>query len=96
MHALPIAAFRPSLELGHGVERRRKLREQALRVHAFEMRATRILRAEEAAHKIPVKMAFPLMFGLIPVVMIVTLTPAIFRIVEFVIPILGRTGIPGG
>jgi len=69
---------------------------QALRVHAFEMRATRILRAEEMAHKIPVKMAFPLMFGLIPVVMIVTLTPAVLKIVEFVIPILSKSSIPGG
>jgi len=69
---------------------------QALRVHAYEMRATRILRAEEAAHKIPVKMAFPLMFGLIPVVMIVTLTPAVLKIVEFVIPILSKSSLPGG
>ena len=69
---------------------------QALRVHAFEMRSTRILRAEEIAHKIPVKMAFPLMFGLIPVVMIVTVTPAVLKIVEFAVPALARTAVPGG
>jgi len=66
---------------------------QALRVHAFELRAKRILTAEEKAHKIPVKLAFPLMFGLIPVVFIVTLTPAIIKFVTFILPVLGR-GMP--
>lgn len=64
---------------------------QALRVHAAEMRATRILNAEEAAHKIPVKMAFPLMFGLIPVVMIVTVAPAMIKMVKFLFPILAQS-----
>ena len=66
---------------------------QALRVHAFELRAKRILVAEEKAHKIPVKLAFPLMFGLIPVVFIVTLTPAIIKFVTFIVPVLNR-GMP--
>ncbi|MGH6934444.1 MAG: type II secretion system F family protein [Dongiaceae bacterium] len=66
---------------------------QALRVHAFEMRAQRLLRAEEKAHKIPVKLAFPLMFGLIPVVFMVTLTPAIIKFVTFIGPILSK-GMP--
>jgi tight adherence protein C len=61
-----------------------------LRVHAFELRATRILAAEEKAHKIPVKLAFPLMFGLIPVVFIVTLTPAIIKFATFIVPVLNR------
>lgn len=63
---------------------------QALRVHAFEMRAKRLLRAEEKAHKIPVKLAFPLMFGLIPVIFMVTLTPAIIKFVTFIAPVLSR------
>jgi len=66
---------------------------QALRVHASEMRAKRILIAEEKAHKIPVKLAFPLVFGLIPVVLIVVLTPAVIKFVTFVLPALQR-GIP--
>lgn len=61
---------------------------QALRVHAFEMRAARILRAEELAHKVPVKLAFPLMLGFIPVVVLATVTPAALRMVTFIFPIL--------
>lgn len=67
---------------------------QALRVHAHEMRAKRILRAEEQAHKIPVKLAFPLMFGLIPVVLIITLAPGILRIIDVLLPLLSRGKIP--
>jgi tight adherence protein C len=63
---------------------------QALRVHAFELRAKRLLTAEEKAHKIPVKLAFPLMFGLIPVVLMVTLTPAVIKFVTFLLPILNK------
>jgi len=66
---------------------------QALRVHALEMRAKRLLTAEEKAHKIPVKLAFPLVLGLIPVVLIVTLTPAIIKFVTFILPVL-QQGIP--
>ncbi len=69
---------------------------QALRVHAFEMRATRILRAEEKAHKIPVKLAFPLMLGLIPCVLLVTLTPAVIKMIQFLLPALQRTSVFGG
>ena len=67
---------------------------QALRVHASEMRTTRILRAEERAHKIPVKLAFPLMFGLIPVVLIITLAPGILRIIDVLLPLLSRGKFP--
>jgi len=67
---------------------------QALRVHASEMRAMRILRAEERAHKIPVKLAFPLMFGLIPVVLIITLAPGIIRVFDVLLPLLSRGKIP--
>jgi tight adherence protein C len=69
---------------------------QALRVHAFELRAKRLLTAEEKAHKIPVKLAFPLMFGLIPVVFIVTLTPAVIKFVTFIMPVLNRGLVVGG
>lgn len=66
---------------------------QALRVHASEMRAKRLLTAEEKAHKMPVKLAFPLVFGLVPVVLIVTLMPAVIKFVTFILPILHR-GMP--
>ncbi len=70
---------------------------QALRVHSFEMRAKRLLRAEEKAHKIPVKLSFPLIFGLLPVLMAVVLAPAIIRAVQFLGPVLSRgMPVPGG
>ena len=70
---------------------------QALRVHSFEMRAKRLLRAEEKAHKIPVKLSFPLIFGLLPVLMAVVLAPAIIRAVQFLGPVLQRgMPAPGG
>jgi tight adherence protein C len=70
---------------------------QALRVHSFEMRTKRLLQAEEAAHKIPVKLAVPLVFGLLPCLMAVVLAPAIIKAVSFGFPVLshGLTG-PGG
>jgi len=69
---------------------------QALRVHASEMRTKRLLTAEEKAHKIPVKLAFPLVLGLLPVVLIVTLTPAAIKIMTFLLPILQNTPKFGG
>src|SRR3546814_7470199 len=63
---------------------------QSLKVHAFEMRAARLLRAEEKAHKIPTKLAFPLMLGLIPVIMMITLGPAIVTMVRDFVPLLNR------
>ena len=67
---------------------------KALRIHAFEMRSARILRAEERAHKIPVKLAFPLMFGLIPVVLIITLAPGILRVIGVLMPLMSKGKFP--
>lgn len=52
----------------------------ALRVHADEMRTKRVLRAEEKAHKLPVKLAIPLVLFILPALILVIMTPAIIRI----------------
>jgi tight adherence protein C len=52
---------------------------QALRVHADDMRIKRLLKAEEKAHMLPVKMTVPLILGILPPLVIVILAPAIIR-----------------
>ncbi|RZU66662.1 tight adherence protein C [Microterricola gilva] len=55
---------------------------EVLRVQAGEMRMRRRQRAEEQAMKVPVKVIFPLMFCILPVLFIVLLTPAVLSIVD--------------
>ena len=52
-----------------------------LRVQSSEMRLKRRQRAEEQAMKMTVKILFPLIFCLLPVLFIVIMTPAVVQIV---------------
>jgi tight adherence protein C len=61
---------------------------QTLRVQAEDMRARRMLRAEERAHMLPVKLSVVLVIFLLPSMVMVVMLPAIIRIVRVVIPAL--------
>jgi tight adherence protein C len=62
---------------------------QALRVHADSMRTARRLRAEELAAKLPVKLLLPLIFFIFPCMFVVTIGPAVIRIIRVLFPALG-------
>lgn len=67
---------------------------QALRVHADDMRAMRMLRAEEKAMKLPVKLSFPLVMFILPCLILVIMTPAIIGIVRTVMPAMTGDAAP--
>ncbi len=69
--------------LGTGIAR-------SLRVQAEEMRASRLLRAEEQAHTLPVKLTIPLVFCILPAMIAVVLLPSAIAIVRDILPNLGR------
>ena len=53
-----------------------------LRVQADQMRLKRSQRAEEAAQRVPIKILFPLIFGILPALLIVVVGPGIVAAVD--------------
>lgn len=74
MHAL-VAIVAQAERLGTSIA-------QTLRVHAETMRIKRRQRAEEAAAKTTVKLLFPLIFFLFPVIFVVIMGPAVINIMH--------------
>lgn len=64
--------FRQSEELGTSLV-------DALRVYSNEMRTQRILRAEEKANSLPVRMVLPLGLCVFPVVLMIIMLPVVIR-----------------
>jgi tight adherence protein C len=69
---------------------------EALRHHSEFIRTQRVLRAEERAAKLPLKMIFPLIFCIFPAIIIVVAGPGIIHVMEkFLGPGgLFKTGMP--
>lgn len=70
-----IASLVQADQLGVGIS-------QVLRAQANQMRLRRRQRAQELAHKAPIKMIFPMVFLIFPALYVVILGPAIPRIIE--------------
>lgn len=68
-----VALLRQSTELGSDVG-------ESLRIFGDEMRDKRLLRAEEQANKLSVKMILPLALFIMPVVLMVVLLPVVIRL----------------
>ena len=68
-----VATLRQSVELGSDVA-------DGLRVFSDEMRDKRLLRAEERANKLPVKMVLPLGMCIFPVILLVVLLPVVVKL----------------
>ena len=62
---------------------------RTLRVNADEMRNKRIMKAEEKAHALPVKLSVPLVMFILPSMITVVLLPGIIAIVRDLLPALG-------
>jgi tight adherence protein C len=67
-----VGTLRQSIELGSDVG-------EALVVFSDEMREKRLLRAEELANKLPVKMVLPLGICIFPVILFVVLLPIVVK-----------------
>jgi tight adherence protein C len=58
---------------------------QALRVYSDTFRTRRYQLAEEVAHKLPVKLIFPLVFFIFPVLFVVMLGPALIQVYRILV-----------
>ena len=70
--------FRQSQELGSSVSR-------TLRTFAAEMRTLRIIRAEEKANLLPLKMLFPMALFMFPVSLIIVLVPVVMTLLDMLL-----------
>jgi tight adherence protein C len=68
-----VLVLRQSIELGSDIS-------GALHVFSDEMRSKRLMRAEEAANKLPVKMTLPMGLFIFPVILLVILFPIAIRL----------------
>jgi tight adherence protein C len=75
-----VLALRQSLELGMDVA-------DALRSFSDEMRDRRLLRAEETANKLPVKMVIPLGVCIFPVILMVMMLPVVIRFLSVMVKV---------
>jgi tight adherence protein C len=72
-----VAMMRQSIELGSDVG-------DALRVFSDEMRDKRLMRAEEKANKLSVKMVIPLGLFIFPVVLLVSILPVMIKLMKVI------------
>ena len=70
-----VAMLRQSIELGTDVG-------TALRVYSDEMRDRRLMRAEERANQLPVKMVLPLGLFIFPTILMVIMIPVVLRLMS--------------
>jgi tight adherence protein C len=68
-----VLVLRQSIELGSDVA-------ESLRIFSDEMRDKRVMRAEESANKLPVKMVAPLGLFIFPVILMVVMLPLALRV----------------
>lgn len=61
----------------------------ALRVYSSEMRLSRMMRAEEKANKLPVKLSMAVVLCMLPAMFAVILGPIVIRVIRQVAPVLG-------
>ena len=62
---------------------------QSLRIHSDALRTKRRQRAEERAHKVSVKLVFPLVFLIFPAMFVVILGPGVVKIIKQLFPAMG-------
>jgi tight adherence protein C len=60
----------------------------SLRTHSYFLRVQRRQEAEERAHKVGVKMVFPIFFFILPSIMMVALGPAVLQIKDNLLPMI--------